>query len=567
MPWLYTDTYRCLEILAKSQKEDLEQLIKLKTVNGNKIQNKQAGTGYYKLLRFKVDPKTEYELFLESCDVSLIYLSGSEDMFEQGIRYLHLSGDGTSLEESRRNTGIYRERYHFTPYKNWINDPNGLCWFKGYYHLYYQYNPLAQHWGDMYWGHAVSRDMVHWKDLPISLQPQEEVLKAKDKKGGAFSGCAVPVGDEKILFYYTRHYGDHGKDREADETQVMAESQDSISFGTEQIILEKENASFSNHFRDPKVEKWNDGKWYMVVGSCINKTPAVLYYKTDNMKHWDYEGILLEETGIKGIETLECPDAFWIGKTMVVLVGLMRYGDAPVEVQQEWYYTGTLEDGRLKTENTGILDFGGNLYAAQTFLKDDRRIMIGWISDFWQEHVQEENGPCGSMTFPRVVGMRDGKLILQPVEEIYSLRDKVIYHGKRESVHLPKIPENSWYAVLRFDEAVEFDMCLMEGENGGLYLTYHQGTLRLATVNGRVKRPDGIVLIEKIYKLELFVDRRVAEIFVNDGEKTGTRIFYGNNEMGCFSAEIRNPESVASAEVYTMNAIWTQKREQERSEL
>ena len=100
----------------------------------------------------------------------------------------------------------YREQYHFSPVVNWNNDPNGLCWFKGYYHLFYQMNPFGQEWNNMYWGHAASKDLVHWTHLPVVLEPQEEILDNLAIKGGAFSGSALPVGDE-VYFYLTRHIG------------------------------------------------------------------------------------------------------------------------------------------------------------------------------------------------------------------------------------------------------------------------------------------------------------------------------------------------------------------------
>ena len=85
----------------------------------------------------------------------------------------------------------YWEQYHFNPYQGWLNDPNGLCYFQGYYHLYYQYNPFGQEWSYIYWGHATSKDLVHWVHLPVCLEPQQELLGKPELSAGAFSGCAV----------------------------------------------------------------------------------------------------------------------------------------------------------------------------------------------------------------------------------------------------------------------------------------------------------------------------------------------------------------------------------------
>lgn len=557
MSCFYTDVYRCLEMLVGCRKDGPEHTVVLKTGTGDEKQCEAAGHGYYRWLRFEVETDTEYEVDLKGCDAPLIYLSGSDDILDRGIRYLEMTKDDRYLEESRRKDGIYRERYHFTPYRNWVNDPNGLCYFKGHYHMYYQYNPFSQRWGNMYWGHAASRDLLHWKDLPVSLEPQRELLESPEKMGGAFSGAAVPVKDEKIIFYFTRHLGEKKEAVQSCEVQTMTESEDSILFGPERTVAERPDASFSNHFRDPKVEQWEDGLWYMVVGSCVDGIPAVPYYRSEDMENWEYQGILLEENGIPGIETVECPDAFRMGDQMVMVASMMRFASEPVETQHVRYYVGRWEHGRMKVSFTDILDFGGNLYAAQTFLCGGRRIMIGWVADFWQEHIEEEGGCCGSMTIPRIVELQNGRLCVRPEEAVYSLKKERLYEGNGESIHMEAIPGNAWYARLEFGMETEFDMCLMKGKSSSLHITYRQGVIKLATENGSIARPDGGAELEKIRELEIFVDRRMVEVFVNGGERTGTRVFYGDGDNGIFSAEFSRPEAVAMAEVSAMESIWS----------
>ena len=106
------------------------------------------------------------------------------EMLEKARKYEFIQGQQIKEEE--------RPAFHITPYVGWMNDPNGLCWYQGYYHMYYQYNPHGQEWNNMYWGHAVSPDLVHWTHLPIVLEPQKEVLEQADMlKGGAFSGSNI----------------------------------------------------------------------------------------------------------------------------------------------------------------------------------------------------------------------------------------------------------------------------------------------------------------------------------------------------------------------------------------
>ncbi len=156
-----TERYTCLEIFAKAKAEGGK--ISLVSGKGEKME-KEASPVFYTWMKFSVEQNTEYEIESGTCEVTLCYLSGNEDMLETGVRYLEKEkGSGRYLpasEESHYNSPI-RETYHFAPWKNWMNDPNGLCYFKGYYHMFYQFNPHGQEWSNMYWGHAASKDLVH----------------------------------------------------------------------------------------------------------------------------------------------------------------------------------------------------------------------------------------------------------------------------------------------------------------------------------------------------------------------------------------------------------------------
>ena len=190
--------YTQLEIFSKAQSDGPAFL----TLNpSNQMQT--AGTSRHKRLIFTLEPNTSYSLELTNASMDWAYLCGNEDIFETGVQYLEPDGSAHAQAPGASRSPI-REQYHFTPYKNWLNDPNGLCYYKGYYHLFYQQNPFDQKWDTMYWGHACSRDLIHWKHLPIALEPQPELLTAGLFQGGAYSGCALPLAD-KVLFYLTRH--------------------------------------------------------------------------------------------------------------------------------------------------------------------------------------------------------------------------------------------------------------------------------------------------------------------------------------------------------------------------
>ena len=149
--------------------------------------------------------------------------------------------------------GKWRQRYHFTPPVSWMNDPNGLVYYKGLYHLFYQYNPKSCKWDSMHWGHAVSEDMIHWKDMPVALKPDQEY--DCHPEGGCFSGSAVEKDGVLFLFYTATTQ----IDGVVHQTQCIATSKDGMTFEKypNNPVIKEPPHGFSNDFRDPKVFKHN----------------------------------------------------------------------------------------------------------------------------------------------------------------------------------------------------------------------------------------------------------------------------------------------------------------------
>ncbi|MGP4052284.1 GH32 C-terminal domain-containing protein [Streptomyces sp. 2A115] len=200
-------------------------------------------------------------------------------------------------------TETYRPQFHFTPEKNWMNDPNGLVYYKGEYHLFYQYNPNGNSWGDMSWGHAVSKDLVHWEELPLALSHDDEEM--------VFSGSAVVdwnnttgFGTKKnppMVAIYTSAYKDGGK-----QAQSLAYSTDRGRTWTKYQGNPVIDIG-SNNFRDPKVQ-WHAStkSWLMTVS--LSAEHKVRFYSSKNLKNWD----LLSDFGPAGATggVWECPDLF-----------------------------------------------------------------------------------------------------------------------------------------------------------------------------------------------------------------------------------------------------------------
>lgn len=548
-----TGKYTKLEIFAKA----LQPGGSISLISGDgECQKLPGGKAYYKWIKAPVAQNTEYEILPGECEISLCYLSGCENILEEGVCYLEQDGKGRFIkrEETDWYNSPIREAYHFTPWKNWINDPNGLCWFQGYYHMFYQFNPHGQKWSHMYWGHAASRDLTHWVHLPVVLEPQEEILNhPKELAGGAFSGSAV-VQKDAVLFYLTRSMGRCVDGEETVQQQWIMKSSDMLHFTEEKLLIGERPRGASFDFRDPKVIQ-TEGKWYMVLGSALEGKAAILLYESRDLEHWDYTGPLLVEEE-EGIRCVECPDFIELDGKYLAIGALMHHQDSFGRYQMSRYYVGNFEDGVFTEENRGWFDFSSNCYAMQSFEHEGRRISIGWISDFYGEHLEMENGVCGSMTIPREMHIRDNRLYLTPVKEIEELKSGILYQGQGEEICLKEINPNTYKAELEFDKDIPFSICLSEHDGSSMLLINDENGLRLKTHGVKSEHIAFPADVDRVTKLEIFVDRRTTEIYVNDGEAAGTKLFYDTSDHGCFILHTDTPEWIKRAEVFGMRSIW-----------
>lgn len=332
----------------------------------------------------------------------------------------------------------YRPEIHFTPDSMWMNDPNGMVYYNGEYHLFYQYYPNSTVWGPMHWGHAVSNDLVHWDHLPIALYP--------DSLGYIFSGSVVvdinntsgfgSANQTAMVAIYTYHNvnGERtGKDNF--QTQGIAYS---INKGRTWTKYDK-NPVLKNpgqrDFRDPKVN-WNKeaGKWIMTL-ACGDH---VCFFSSPDLKNWSFESEFGKNIGAHG-GVWECPDLFQLPveensseKKWVLLVSINPGGPNGGSATQ--YFVGNFDGHRFTNESSKIkwIDYGKDNYAGVTYSNipesDGRRIFIGWMSN-WQYAQNVPTTPWrGAMTFPRVLKLTkdadEFSLRSLPVDEIQLLREK-----------------------------------------------------------------------------------------------------------------------------------------------
>ena len=316
---------------------------------------------------------------------------------------------------------IVRPRWHFSPRHGWINDPNGLVWFKGRYHMYFQCNPYHNEWGKMHWGHAVSEDLVHWKECEPALVPDQPY--EDDQKGGCFSGSVVVHGN-RLYAFYTAAIEQKGK---IIQKQCAAYSEDGFTFvKPEENPIISECPGDSVEFRDPKVIFCKD-RWQMLVGGSsgaaldLSSHGRIYLYHSRDLLNWDYDGILYEAQDGEGT-MFECPDIFKVGEKWVITASPMNRTDFLPTL----YMTGMVDFRNCVfcREHSGTLDFGPHYYASQVYRdRDNRMISVAWLGGWdWMPWINdhgpsEENGYRGIIAFPRLISMdKAGRLRMEPYQ-------------------------------------------------------------------------------------------------------------------------------------------------------
>lgn len=288
--------------------------------------------------------------------------------------------------------------YHFEPRKGWMNDPNGLVFFRGKYHAFFQHNPYGPQWDKMHWGHAVSEDLLHWEQLPIALCPDEEY----ENDGGCFSGSAIEKDGRLYLFYTSVSHG-------MGQTQSVAWSDDGIHFtkyAANPVI--RENPLGYPDFRDPKVTRIGN-LYHMVVGTGDKTSGKVLLFTSEDLLNWRYGGILFE--GGAYAHCIECPDLFPLGDKYVLMFS--KIGETE---RATHFVAGDLVEGKLINGIISRPEWGIDFYAPQTFSDGKRRIMIGWLYH-WGKQSPEGCPFAGALSIPRELTLSEGQMRNYPVRE------------------------------------------------------------------------------------------------------------------------------------------------------
>ncbi len=444
-----------------------------------------------------------------------------------------------------------RPDFHLCSRVGWMNDPNGFSYHNGMYHMFYQYYPYESKWGPMHWGHAVSRDLLHWEHLPAALAPDEPY-----DRDGCFSGSALTLPDGRQLLMYTSVV----KERQENDTIRDIQTQSlAIGDGIDYEKYEKNpvldaaelpvgGSKFD--FRDPKIWQNADGTYSCIAGNCLaDGDGRILLFTSKDGFQWKFRSILVSNDHRFG-KMWECPDFFRLDGKWVLLTSpqdMLPKGFEYHNGNGTLCLIGTFDEqtGTFQEENNQSIDYGIDFYAPQTVLAPDgRRIMIGWMQNWDTCTMRSPDAPwMGQMSLPRELSVHGGRLYQTPVREIDAMRCNKVVHKQisfTDTIRLEGIK----------GRCIDMELTLRRGDSQVLYQkfavrfaqndTYHTALSfrpresilkidrkfsgsRRAIIHQRrslVNSTDGSL------KLRIILDRFSAEVFVNDGEQVLTATMY-----------------------------------------
>lgn len=436
-----------------------------------------------------------------------------------------------------KKQGSYRLQYHIMPPEGWLNDPNGLCYYRGRYHVFFQYSKKDVYGGLKSWGHFVSEDLLSWEFLGEAVYPD-----TKWDKDGAYSGCAF-VEDGCMEIFYTgnvKKEGDYDYIHQGREANVLyLSARDGVTFGRKELLLTNANypKEYTCHVRDPKVWKKGD-RYYMVLGGRkALDAGAVLLYSSGDKKKWTYEREYTTKSPFGYM--WECPDMFVLDGHPVLAV--CPQGLKP----EEFRFQNRYQAGYFRLEGEMPVDFvewdcGFDFYAPQTFEAQGRRILTGWagVPEMEEEY---DNSPTiaegwqHSLTLFRELRWQNGKVYQYPVKEYEKLRREEIgawERGTKEEQAAGKGQERKIQVPRTYDAEIIFPEGSREKEilfGNSLRLRYASGVAELSFLDEsgsgrRVRR----ALLKEFFALRIMMDTSMVELYLNGGEMVFTSRWFGN---------------------------------------
>jgi beta-fructofuranosidase len=446
-----------------------------------------------------------------------------------------------------------RPQFHLLPKANWQNDPCAPRFFRGQYHMFFQYNPEAAVWGDMHWAHAVSPDLIHWKHMPVALSPTPGSYDAF----GCFTGSVLPGAEVPTILYtgVTRSKPETIRGEGLHEVQCLATSTDPDLRSWKKMdkpVLEGPPPGLQvTGFRDPCP--WKDGDtWYLIVGSGFNKVGgAVLLYTSRDGRNWSYLHPLAQgkwnrssqsnpvDTG----EMWECPDFFPLGDRHVLLYSTER---------KVYWEVGTFDksDLRFHSETRGLLDHG-SYYAMKSMVDaKGRRILWGWVQETRTPDQCRAAGWAGAMALPRVLSLgADNQLRMEVPPEFATLRKNT---QTLQAVQTLPIENRAAEIVCNFKAGESACGLELRADGTPLFSIRYAGGTRSVSVGGNTlplsPNQDGVSTVH------LWIDGSIIETFV-DGKEAMTARCYTPSPTGIQLAWTGAADALKKLMVSNLNPI------------
>jgi fructan beta-fructosidase len=445
----------------------------------------------------------------------------------------------------------YRPQIHFSPKEHWMNDPNGMVYHNGIYHLFFQYYPGGTVWGPMHWGHATSKDLIHWQQQPIALYP--------DSLGYIFSGSVVVDknntsgfgidGKVPLVAVFTSHYPHAAPGATDFENQSLAYSLDNGKTWTKYSgnpVLKNPGIS---DFRDPKVMWYAPAnKWIMTLAT----KDRITFYSSKDLKHWDKESEFGQHAGAHG-GVWECPDLFplkYKGETVWILIVNLNPG-GPNKGSATQYFTGDF-DGNKFTANssqTKWIDYGPDEYAGVTWNNTgNRRIFLGWMSNWLYANEVPTVKWRNAMTIPRELSVtkigQEMYVTSEPVDELKLIARKPVVKTNvvvSKTADLSELIRQAVALPCRLDlimsDRNNFLIILSDKLNRKLMVGYDKESNQYYIDRTRAGKSDfNKEFAEKHYapriaenkemRLSIIVDESSIELFADGGLSVMTSVFF-----------------------------------------
>src|SRR5271170_5723373 len=461
-----------------------------------------------------------------------------------------------------------RPQFHLLPAANWMNDPNGPIFWKGKYHMFFQYNPSAAVWGDMHWAHAVSPDMIHWKHLPVALAP----TPGGPDQDGCFSGSAVDDRGVATFIYTgvssatpeeaTLRDGKH----DFREVQLLASSTDAELRSWSKLaqpVLEPPADPLLTGFRDPFLWK-EDATWYLGVGSGQRKKGGrVLVYRSRDLRNWEYVSVLAsgapngKETPdlVDSGEMWECPELFKLGDKYVLIYSTER---------KVFWESGELDQREMifHSQKRGLLDAGA-YYAPKTqTAANGERILWGWIPETRPEAEFSKAGWAGCMSLPRVLSLDiDGALIMRLVPEAAKLRAKPFTLPASSTSAAERLRalrefqmQNIAAEISARVHAAAFSMDLTDGRQVFLKISYDPAKAGSELIVNGVAATVSTGNNQGV-AITLVIDGSVIECFANENTCLTTRVYRIPARPLSINVAAETLRNIVSLRAWQMNAI------------